>query len=633
MQVAQLLHIKPLLIGVTQFWVKLEYMKQKRIPLEELAQLPSFAAVTPSWDGQKIAFYWDKTGRYELYTMDLQSREVRKLTDGQAPRQLRAGFVWTRDDSEIVFAKDKDGDEQNNLFRLDLNTATVVQLDDSPKTQEYAGEVHPDNTRMAVMSNRAGQMNVFTLSLQHQAQEWRQLTHFKAPAFAVGWSPDGKWLAFVSNESPDLKNQDSYLVRDDGSDIRKVLSLKEGSQDQVADWHPDGKRLAFTSDVSGSNRAGVLHLDSGEIRWQSPEQSDTEEYATSFSKSGDWLAVIRNRHAAILPVLYHLETGQARELKLPEGIAAGAHFVLGDRKLLVLHTSATRRPELLLYDLASDTYEVLLEAEYGSIDPGVFVEDQHIWYESYDGRRVPALLYQPKQIAPGSRLPAVVIVHGGPTAQFFRGFDPFAQFLVDQGYVVLQPNIRGSTGYGVEWRDLNLKDWGGADLEDVVAGANYLKALPYVDPGRVGVFGGSFGGFMTFMAVTKKPDVFKVGVPWVGITDLHRLYEEDMEHFKYYFRQQMGDPEKDYALWRDRSAIEYAHQLQAPIMIVHGVNDPRCPISQARIFRDRLLQLGKREGEEFEYHEFGDEGHGPGGDIQGKIRTYKLLADFLERRL
>lgn len=608
-------------------------MKSNRIPLEELAKLPSFAAVTPSWDGQKLAFYWDKTGRYELYTMDLHSREVKKLTDGQAPRQLRAGFVWTRDDAEIIFAKDKDGDEQNNLFKLHVATASVVQMNNSPKTQEYTGPVHPDNTRMAVMSNRAGQMNVFALDLKHETHEWKQLTHFKAPAFAVGWSPDGRWLAVISNESPNLKNQDSYLVREDGSEIRRILSLKEGSRDNVADWHPDGKRLAFTSDVSGSNRAGILHLETGEVRWLSPEQSDAEEYAESFSKNGEWLAVIRNRHSAMMPVLYHVETGQARVLRLPEGIAVGSSFVLGDSKLLVLLTSATRRPELILYDLASDTHEVLLPAEYGSIDPSVFVEDEHIWYQSYDGRKVPALLYKPQNPAPGARLPAVVIVHGGPTAQFFRGFDPFAQFLVDQGYVILQPNIRGSTGYGVEWRDLNLKDWGGGDLEDAVAGANYLKSLPYVDPERIGIFGGSFGGFMSFMAVTKKPDVFKVGVPWVGITDLHKLYEEDMEHFKYYFRSQMGDPEKDYALWRDRSAIEFAHQLKAKIMIIHGVNDPRCPISQARIFRDKLLQLGKKEGEDFEYHEFEDEGHGPGGDIQGKIRTYKLLADFLVRRL
>ena len=141
----------------------------------------------------------------------------------------------------------------------------------------------------------------------------------------------------------------------------------------------------------------------------------------------------------------------------------------------------------------------------------------------------------------------------------------------------MQPNIRGSTGYGVLWRDANIKDWGGGDLEDVAAGAEYLKTLPFVDSQRIGIFGGSFGGFMSFLAVVKKPDLFKVGVPWIGITDLHTLFEEDMEHFKYYFRQQMGDPEKDYDLWRDRSAVTHADKLRAKLLILHGANDPRCP--------------------------------------------------------
>jgi len=225
-----------------------------------------------------------------------------------------------------------------------------------------------------------------------------------------------------------------------------------------------------------------------------------------------------------------------------------------------------------------------------------------------------------------------VHVHGGPTGQWFRAFDPFAQFLVDRGLVVLEPNIRGSTGYGVAFRDAALKDWGGVDLEDVAAGAEYLRTLPYVDPERLVVFGGSYGGFMTFIAATKKPDLWRAAVAWVGISDLHRMWDESKEHFRYFLREQMGDPEKDRALWRDRSAIEFADRLEAKLLMVHGVNDPRCPVSQSRIFRDKLLSLGKREGVDFEYVELGDEGHGS-ADIQQKIRTFTILAEYLERVL
>ncbi|MBS3966535.1 MAG: S9 family peptidase [Truepera sp.] len=608
-------------------------MRKGRVPLEELARLPKFAFLTPAYRRDRVAFYWDKTGRFELYTLDLTTRELKQHTDGQAPKGLRAGFSWTRDDKAIIFAKDKDGDEQNNLFWLELASGEIRQLNDDPKTQEYVGEVHPDNRRLAVMSNRAGQMNLFALELK--ALAWQQLTDFKAPAFAGRWSTDGEWLAVVSNESDNLTNQDAYLVRHDGSETKKVFSVEEGSQDRLADWHPDGRRAAVTSDAGGSNRPGILDLQTGEVRWLGFE--GIEERAVEFSRDGAWLLTIRNVEATLLPVLYEVESGEARSLNLPPGLSGTAWFVLDDSKFVLDHSATNRRLELLLYDLASDTTEVILPAEYGSLGPELFVTEEYVRYPSFDGQQVPALLYKPAEIEPGEKLPALVMVHGGPTWQFFRSFDPYAQFLVDRGHVVLQPNIRGSTGYGVAWRDANLKDWGGGDLEDVAAGAEFLKTLPYVDPERIGIFGGSFGGFITFLAVVKKPELFKIGVPWIGITDLHQLYEEDMEHFKYYFRQQMGDPEQDYQLWRDRSAIEFADRLKAKLLVIHGVNDPRCPVTQSRLFRDKLLALGKREGkapeDDFEYHEFEDEGHGPSGDIQGTIRTYQLLADFLERRL
>ncbi len=608
-------------------------MSKGRIPLEELASLPKVAALNPSYSRDKIGFYGDKTGRFELYTLDLTTLETRQISHGEVPKGLRAGFSWTRDDTSIIFVKDKDGDEQNNLFRINVSTNEVEQLDDSPKSQEYTGQVAPDGRHLAVMSNREGQMNVYKFHLE--TLEWQPLTHFDAPAYAGKWSPDGDWLAVVSNESDNLTNQDGYLVKADGSETKKVLSVSVGSQDSLDDWHPDGKRLAVTSDASGSSRPGILDLDTGEVRWLGEE--GVEEHAQEFSEDGKLLLTMRNHEASVKPVLYEVQTGEVRELDLPEGVTGSAFFVLDDAKLLVQHSSPDRRADVLLYDLKTGDTEVLMAAEYGSIDPDLFVGDEYVRYPSFDGQEVPALLYKPHGIEADDKLPALVMVHGGPTWQYFRGFDTYAQFLVDQGYVVLQPNIRGSTGYGVSWRDANIKDWGGGDLEDVAAGAEYLKTLPFVDSQRIGIFGGSFGGFMSFLAVVKKPDLFKVGVPWIGITDLHTLFEEDMEHFKYYFRQQMGDPEKDYDLWRDRSAVTHADKLQAKLLILHGTNDPRCPVSQARTFRDKIVANGKREGrgpeDDFEYHEFDDEGHGPSGDIQGTIRTYRLLADFLERRL
>ena len=611
--------------------------REARIPLEELCRLPSFFFPQVSWKGDKVGFYWDKSGRIELYVMDLATKAVRQVSHGEVPRAMRTGFAWSRDDRFIAFGKDAGGNEQHDLYKIEVETGEVTQLSKDPAAEEHAIQFSPDdrwltvgtNKRLPESPDRPGQLNLW--KIRADGSEYVPLTRYAFPVFGGLWSDDGEWISYVTNEDlANLKNRDGYVVRRDGTGAKKIFSVRPGSQDTLGDWHPDSRRIAATSDASGQNRAGIVDAQTGAVRWYSPER--IEEHALRFSKNGKWLVTIRNEESQVRPILYDVDSGKARDLKLPAGFALGAQFFANDTKLLINCSTDVTRSALVAYDLATDVAETLIEPEYGSIERTVFVNAEHVWYETFDGKKVPALLYRPRDVAPGEKLPALVHVHGGPTGQWFRGFDPFAQFLVDRGFVVLEPNIRGSTGYGVDFRDAAIKDWGGADLEDVAAGAKHLASLPYVDGDRLVVFGGSYGGFMTFVAATKKPDLWRAAVAWVGISDLHRMWDESKEHFRYFLREQMGDPETDRDLWRDRSAIEFADRLTAKLLMVHGVNDPRCPVSQSRTFRDKLLALGKREGEDFEYVELADEGHGS-ADIQQKIRTFTILADYLERVL
>ena len=175
----------------------------------------------------------------------------------------------------------------------------------------------------------------------------------------------------------------------------------------------------MTSDASGQNRAGILDIETGKVRWLGKE--GVEEHAVRFSQNGRLLAAVRNFESSVRPVIYEVETGAPHELKLPGGYAVGASFFDGDKKLLVTFSSDVTRGSLVSYDLATDTYETLLPAEYGTIDRSVFVEAKHVYYDTFDGRKIPALLYTPRGIAAGEKLPALVHVHGGPTGQWFRG--------------------------------------------------------------------------------------------------------------------------------------------------------------------------------------------------------------------
>jgi dipeptidyl aminopeptidase/acylaminoacyl peptidase len=599
-----------------------------QIPLDELASLPSFYLPSLSYDRRHIAFYWDKTGQLELYILETRpNAKPQKVSDGNLPRALHAGFCWSRDSKYIYFAKDNDGDENHNIWRLELATSKTERLTNNPQAAEYPIEVSPDNKSLLVLSNLYGQLSLLALNLE--TFEYRQLTNYPNPVANAAYSPDGKQIAYLTNETENFKNIDLYLMNADGSNQRRVWHVAIGSEDIFSQWSPDGKHLAVSSDAGGKTRMGLFDLESQNVKWLSPE--DVEEIPDKFSPDGKRLLGYRNEDSMLDVIAYNVETGEEISIELPPGLSYNAGWLSNERIMTNIMTSQSR-PELRDYNLLDGESNVLIAAEYGSIDPKLFVGHDYVWYPSSDGTMIPAILYRPRNLEKGKKYPALVEVHGGPTGQFFRGFSSYSQFLADHGYIVLQPNPRGSTGYGVAFRDAALKDWGGIDLEDIAAGATYLRSLDEVDSERIAVWGGSYGGYMTYMAVTKKPELWKAGVAWVGITDLIQMYDDSMEHYKYFLREQMGDPVTDADLWRDRSAINFAHQMTAKLMIIHGVNDPRCPINQARLFRDKLLSFGKVEGKDFEYIELEEEGHGS-TDIQQKIRGYHYLVDFLGRNL
>lgn len=197
---------------------------------------------------------------------------------------------------------------------------------------------------------------------------------------------------------------------------------------------------------------------------------------------------------------------------------------------------------------------------------------------------------------------------------------------------MLLPNIRGSTGYGATFRDLNRMDLGGGDLQDLASAALYLASLPNVNATRLGVTGTSYGGFMTYLALTKQPEIWAAGCAEAGITDWLKGYEGQLPALQHYLRSLMGDPVQNAALWADRSPVNFARQMKAPLLMIHGIHDPRCLIIHAHLFRHALVQTGHREGEDFEYLEFSDEGHSS-IDVEQRMRSVVPMIEFFQRWL
>ncbi|MCE7741106.1 MAG: S9 family peptidase [Candidatus Heimdallarchaeota archaeon] len=603
----------------------------KEITLEKLASIPSYSFITPNHNKDKVGFYWNKTKSQEFYIIDPKTMEYEQITDGELPKAIRAGFIWLKDDIHITYTRDVDGNEQHNIFLYNTETKESVQLTDTPKAQEYPVDISPDGKKLLFASNRHDQMNLFIMDLE--TKEVTQLTAFDKPVWGLAeWAENG-WIYFSYNDTYNIKNNDVWVIKQDGSEIKKLFSVSEDSNDSFGSISSDGKLMSIETDHSGLTRAGVYNLETDEISWLG--DGKYEEAPAKFSSDNKKLIVVRVNEAELYPIIYDIKTGEAKVLSF-KGLTYYTRFVLDDNYLIYMRMDSKTPVFLARYDMANDKEEIMIPPQT-DLTAEDFYEQQYIKYPTFDGREIAATVYTPK-LEPGKKYPALVNVHGGPTGQYFQMFDMFSQVFAHEGFVILNPNIRGSTGYGKEFMELNLKDWGGGDGKDVVYAKKYLETLDYVDTNKIGVFGGSYGGYMTFIQLTKYADAgWNAGSAWIGISDLKTMYDKSKPHFQYFLIQHLGSYEENEEVWKKGSAMTFVDSIYAPIQMIHGVNDPRCPVEESRQFRDKLLEMGWKEGTEgektYEYVEFTDEGHGAFSDIGMRIRTFKLFIDFFKRRL
>jgi len=611
--------------------------KKKKIEIEELVALPMEFLATPGRSSRNIAFLSNKTGNLEIHLVNLDTMEFSQLTNGEYPKTTVGFHKWAPDDSYILFNKDPiPGNEKNDIFSISVPDGEVVQLTDTPNSRDDLREVSHDGNWIVFASDRSGGKHQI-FRMKSDGSHVKQLTNYDRPVFwwyAIPISPDDEWIAYTANESENLLNLDVYLMRNDGTEKKKLISVKDGSQEIVWSWSDDNTMLLLQTDHNGIEQAGVYFMGSGDVKWYG--NKNAPETPVLFTGDNENIIVKRDIDAEMKLILYNIATGKERSLNIPPGSADGFYKTADGNQMVVAHRNSTHRMRHLLYDFNNHTYDVIIPAEYGRFSPEDFHPDEYVNYQS-DDVTIHAILYKPKDLQPNVKLPAIIIPHGGPTAHYSRLFYDFQQVLVDRGFVLLLPNIRGSTGYGVEFRDACLNDWGGKDLDDIVAGVRYMKSLDFVDPDRIGITGGSYGGYMTYMAVTKKPDLWKAASAYVGITSLKHQYEKNKETFpdlSYYFEEQLGKPDTQEVLdlWEDRSALNFVENMTTMLQIIHAENDPRCPLEQAELFKDRLIELGKKEGKDFEYVILSDEGHGS-MDIAQRTRMYKLTAEFFEKTL
>lgn len=602
-------------------------VEPRSLTIEKLYMTRQIGRSTWSPDGKSIAFISNMSGRNNLWVIPAEGGFPTQLTVSD---QRQTSPAWSPDGKWIAYQSDYDGDEQWDIYLVSPKTGKVVNLTHTSEIAELNPTWSPDGRYLAYevkpKTSAAYEIDIYDMIMREVRHLTTSTPQDESNANPI-WSKDGKYIVYTQEQA---KGTDSNIFIADVKTCTSTLLTphKEEQLYLANDISPDGTQVLFTSNaVNGYENLGLLSTDAKKIKWLTHEKWEIR--GREFSPDGKRITFTANVDGNQDIYLYDLATAKSTALAIPKGVnePTDGHsaFSADGSRLLYTHNGPTSPGDLWIYHLGLGKSQQITHSLVGGIQPEDLVEPYLIHYPSRDGKwTISAFLYVPFNMARNGQNAAIVYIHGGPTSQTMNSFNRFVQFAVNQGYMVLAPNYRGSRGYGKEFQEANLFDMGGGDLQDVLAGVDWIKQTGHLDPKKIAVMGASYGGYLSMMAVTKAPEVWAAGVPIVPFVNWFTEIENEDPELRQSDLATMGDPAKNKALYEERSPINSIDQIKAPLLLLAGGHDPRCPKSEMQQVVDAI----KKRGGAVDSKVYENEGHGF-ARVENQIDAYKRVADFL----
>jgi dipeptidyl aminopeptidase/acylaminoacyl peptidase len=597
-----------------------------RYAIEDFMATVRITGASFSPDGSKLLFSTNETGVFNAYEVPAAGGPPRQLTHSTDDAIFAVGYF--PGDERFLYSSDGGGNELTHVFVRERD-GTVRDLTPGDDVRAaFRGWAH-DGRSFFVETNERDRrfMDLYEYSVDDYA---RRLVYTNEDGLPVGAiSRDKRWLALVKPRT--TSDSDIYLLDLATGTLANITEHTGTVSNSPAAFTPDSRALLYTTD-EGREFAWLARHDLETGEKSVVLRPDWDVWGASFSRNGRYLTVSINNDARTELRVFEAATMQPVPLPAIAGNITGVLFSR-DESRMAFYVNDSRTPsDLFVTDVGAAGEPTRLTRSLSrTIDPAHLVDAEIVRFASYDGLEVPGVLYRPHGASSTNPAPALVRVHGGPGGQARVGYNALIQYLVNHGYVVYDINNRGSSGYGKTFFGLDDRRHGEADLGDVVASKQMLIETGFVDPDRVGIIGGSYGGFMVLAALAFQPDVFDVGVNIFGVSNWLRTLQSIppwWEDFREALYAEMGDPATDEERLRRISPLFHAANIRRPLIVLQGANDPRV----LQVESDEIVEAVRSNGVPVEYVLFPDEGHGF-VKRENEIRGYRAILEFLDTHL
>ncbi len=551
--------------------------------------------LTSSKDEYILAISYTPDGQGFLYTSDQGGNEINHIflfKEGEKSKDLTPGanekadfFGWKKDQTAFYYLSNGRDPSFFDLMKMDMSThqASVI----FKNTEGLFPSAISDDERFLALTRpvTTSSNEMILIDLQNgERKEWKYDENNP-----VSYSPQ-----FFSND-----NADFYFLTDEGSEFQYLAKYPLATMETEVEF-----------------------------------KTDWDVWYAYDSWNGKYRIIGINEDGKTTVKLFRNETGDELEFPSLDGKSVSGVSISKDEKMMRITATSSRTPsDLFVHNFETGETRRLTNTLNAAIREDQLVEGTVVRYPSFDGLEIPAIYYKPHQASSKNKVPALVWVHGGPGGQSRLNFDELIQFLVNHGYAVLAVNNRGSSGYGKTFFKMDDKKHGEVDLQDCVYGKNFLQTLDYIDPDKIGIIGGSYGGYMTMAALTFTPEEFEVGVNIFGVTNWLRTLKSIPPWWaaaRKALYDELGDPfSADSVRLHRISPLFHTENVVKPLMVLQGANDPRV----LQVESDEIVEGVRANGVPVEYVLFEDEGHGflkKENQIAGYGKILKFLDQYLK---